>query len=165
MSLPIAPPLADCDGSEYLFRVATGTPVPSEARGLPLWQFGITEEVDLAHLDATDFWQRGGPVCWGHGLVIGRTTSLRYDPAQHALQATMRFAAIPEARWVQREISRGTVFGASIAFTSHVKDEDLQIPGHRLLIRRAVLTEWSIVNYARDLNARVLGQVVLVTDG
>ncbi len=166
-SLPVAPALDQCKGPEFLFVIATGTPVPSERNGLPWWQLGLQEQVDLAHLDATDFWRRGGPVCWGHGEVVGRTLRLRYDPAQQHLMATMRFAATPQARWVQREVDGGVGFGASIAFRSNVLDEELQIQGgqRRLLIRKATLDEWSIVNRGRDQGAVLLGQVVFTTNG
>ncbi len=102
-----------------------------------------------------------------HGEVIGRTLRLRYDPVKNHLTATMRFAATPQARWVQREVDGSAGFGASIAFRSNVLDEELRITtgSRRLLIRKATLDEWSIVNRARDQGAVLLGQVVFTTNG
>jgi hypothetical protein len=153
---PVAPGLDELEGPEYPFVIASGKHVPAgTVCGVPLHSLGITEAYDVAHLDAEDFFARGGPVCLSHDYrwVIGKTTLLRYDPVKDQLIATMRFATHSIARMVHDRLASGCVDGASIGALVALADHEFVCPDH-IVVHRPRLIEWSIVHRPRNNEAR-----------
>ena len=127
---PVAPPLDDLDGPEYLFTLSTGAYglSQSEVFGMLLGAAGIETALDLDGLERTDFWRRGGPVLayHKHDLIIGRTGSLWRD--HDGLHARMRFGQTPLAADIRRSLDQQAVWTASIGVHYH-PSMDYRHPG------------------------------------
>ncbi len=167
--LPVAPNLDDCGPEEFIFVIASGSPSTPVGSFSPAVENGYKVIVTPTGLDATDFWQRGGPVCWFHerDTVIGRTLRLRIDDGSlEAVVRLLRYQQVPSwtfgASARQRlytiasnvRVDARTYGAASIGIEGMgLGDWDVDHVRKLIVVHRARLIEWSIIRTGADPNA------------
>lgn len=166
---PVAPPVEDLDGPEFLFTISTGAFGLGDGTvwGIPHGALGIETAVDIDGLDATDFWRRGGPVLAFHepDKVLGRTMQLFQDEGR--LKAVMRFAKTALGAEVRRSLEphgpagQTNSWAASIRIEHNPFDVTIDAAARRIMIRKAMLIEWSLVTQGADPGAKSEGRVIL----